>query len=301
MRRVRWGDDELNFTPEEQAYVQEAEGGVRRPRCRRAAPHRHAGRADPHGEGGGGLAIGFVIACILVVFLIGLDEVRTADRARNTQRAAVGAPAGTRAGTRPQPPRGQASPNTRRRQTRSGTRSPRAERSEAPRPTPAPPPMPPRESFPPSWGLGRLTATAPLLASPHRYAGVLARMPAGTDLLIRRVRGSSCWHAAFLLEKVQWGYTCVYPQGADSRYSSLPPRWKRAAYAGAVPGELHTPGARLLPGTEVVMRRVGNTNTYFVISDDGETFGYGVFRADIFETSLSVARSQPGQKGVKRL
>lgn len=252
MRRVRRGDEELNFTPEEQAYVQEAEGGVRRPRCRRAAPHRHAGRADPHGEDGERLAIGFVIACILVVFLVGLDEVRTADQARNTQRAAVGVPAGTRAGTTTRTSRTPQPQKTRRRKTppRSGYtfRYPLA------------PPTPARGYLPPGWTTGQVAGPFQLRVAPKRSARVLGSVPAGTKVLVRQIAGErSCtsWHAVVAASGRFSGVACLAPgvRTASNRRWPLPEGWGRTT----------------LNGRPVVIRPISQ-NRYFMITADGRAW-----------------------------
>ena len=256
MRRVR-GDDELNFTSEEQAYVQEAEGGVRRPRCRRAAPHRHAGRADPHGAGGGGLAIGFVIASILVVFLIGLDEIRTADQARSTQRARLSAPPSSRARAEAQPkPRTSRTPQpqkTRRRKTppRSGYtfRYPLA------------PQTPARGYLPPGWTTGRVAGPFQLRATPNRGARVLGSVPTGTKMLVRQIAGErSCtsWHAVVAVSGRFSGVACLAPgvRTASNQRWPLPEGWGRTT----------------LNGRPVVIRSISQ-NRYFMITADGKAWG----------------------------
>lgn len=257
MRRVRRGDEELNFTPEEQACVQEAEGGVRRPRYRRAAPHRHAGRAAPHGEGGEGLAIGFVIACILVVFLIGLDEVRTADRARTTQRA--------RAGALPSPP-----PRAESKPTPRTSRTPQPQKTRPrkhPRRSgytfsyPLAPPARARDYLPPGWATGQVAGQLQLRVAPSRNARVLGSVPAGTKVLVRRIAGErpqTCWHAVVAVSGRFSGTACFTPgvDRAAKRRWPLPEGWGRTT----------------LNGRPVVIRPISQ-NRYFMITADGRAWG----------------------------
>lgn len=279
------GTAELNFTPDEAEAVGAAEGRPRPPRHPRPQPHRpvahHHPVAHPDAQdAGGGLAIGFIIACVLLICLVvGFDEIhKTNERRQGHQIAAAGNPSSPRTDTGARP-----SPGTKR-PTRKSPRQPASPRQRRAAPSPPAPqglqprrvPPPPEERMPPGWGRGSLKNRTPLFANPTRYTRILEWMPAGTHLFIRQVAGTGpCWHTVVTQEAPRWGYACVTREGAKPAWEPLPEEWEHRLLSGDMPARLQDPGGVIAPGTGIVMRQIGETERFFVISEDGLTFGYG--------------------------
>lgn len=291
MTRFGHGDDELNLTGWEQAYAEGRPPQLprRRPRTRGRAPVLEA-------PAGGSVAIGLLIAFLITASLsLALkDHPRTQ---QDQQRAAPHTEATTRA--------------TSQRQTASGARSgPPQNRQIATRPqprtnerayaqpvppnhdrvSPAPPSVPRQGLLPPGWDWGHVSGEVPLRDYPAADARVLARMTPGTTAVVRRLSGINntswySWYTVVLADGSAWGYACIAPR-VDREWSPLPPHWRQATYVIPLPLDLRNPPGRIVPGTEVILRRLGNSNTYFVMSADGETFGYALVRADGFVPSF---------------
>lgn len=277
------GDDELNFTPEEAELVARAEGR-RAPGSRR----RFAARRTPHPQpGGAGALFGILIAGLLLVGLAGSTGPAVQ---RETPRPPVPLSAGPQPRHAPQPTQGE-------RPWQSVTANAGAGLSQPPDPSPAKS-APPAELLPPGWERTAFTRDAVLFANAWLGARVVGPIQAGTELLIRIVpAGGSCsndapqpgmsaylWHAAALSSGTGWGYVCVaFPESLDTNIRRpLPPGWLRRVYQGNGQALLQYPNGQILPGAEVLMRARGNNpDEFFVLSADGQSWGFGRFQIGV--------------------
>lgn len=282
-----YGTEDLYFTDEEVNLITDGEAR-RRPRQARtvyARPHQqpqhvvHFARPPVHRpDSGAAVLIGLALAGLFVFGLLGSMT--------NTQ-SQVSTQSGSARPSLPAPPR--VPPRTHGVPATSSV-------SEAGPPV-APPPAAPRvsESLPVGWKLGTLRGEVDLREFPQCNSQIVTRLRAGTEDLYRKVGDAgNCWHAVVLMNGETYGYACLRVQEPDDSIAyPLPEGWRRVVFASNGPAGLYGPlhrffTSQLQPGSEVVVRRIGNTDSHLAISADGLSWGFGQFQDVLPRTDFSL-------------